>query len=80
MPTAASRECSVTQSLTAGSDTLAPAVRSRGVRLVEEFFTGLWQKVQLGFWTGEDNRAAADKVARALRLSSGRYRPRRATC
>src|SRR6266496_84922 len=34
----------------------------------EGFFEGLWQDVQLGMWTEEDNRAAADKIERALGL------------
>jgi SAM-dependent methyltransferase len=37
----------------------------------EGFFGGLWQEVQLRFWTDEDNRAAADKVERALELRPG---------
>jgi SAM-dependent methyltransferase len=36
----------------------------------ESFFTGSWETAQLGLWTEEDNRAAADKVERALQLSA----------
>jgi SAM-dependent methyltransferase len=36
----------------------------------QDFFGGLWQEAQLGLWTEDDNRAAADKIERALRLSS----------
>lgn len=35
------------------------------------FFGGLWQEVQLRWWTAEDNRAAADKIERALQLQPG---------
>jgi SAM-dependent methyltransferase len=36
----------------------------------QSFFGGLWEDAQLGLWSEEDNRAAADMVERALRLSS----------
>jgi SAM-dependent methyltransferase len=36
----------------------------------ESFFDGRWQDVQLSVWTDEDNVAAMDTVARALRLSA----------
>jgi SAM-dependent methyltransferase len=36
----------------------------------QEFFRGLWQQAQLGWWSQDDTRAAADKVERALGLSS----------
>jgi hypothetical protein len=35
------------------------------------FFGGLWQEAQLRQWTDEDNRAAADKIERAMKLHSG---------
>jgi SAM-dependent methyltransferase len=34
----------------------------------EGFFEGLWQDVQLGWWSEEENRAAVDKIERAMRL------------
>jgi SAM-dependent methyltransferase len=37
----------------------------------EGFFGGLWQEAQLRMWTDEDNRAAADKIERVLRLRPG---------
>jgi ubiquinone/menaquinone biosynthesis C-methylase UbiE len=36
----------------------------------QEFFSGLWQQAQLGWWSEDETRAAADKVERALGLSS----------
>jgi len=36
----------------------------------QEFFRGLWQQAQLGWWSEDENRAAADKIERALGLSS----------
>lgn len=32
------------------------------------FFEGSWQDVQLGWWTEEENRAATDKIERAMEL------------
>jgi len=37
----------------------------------EGFFGGLWQEAQLRMWTDEANRAAADKIERALQLRPG---------
>jgi SAM-dependent methyltransferase len=36
----------------------------------QTFFTGLWEQAQLAMWSAEDNRAAADKVERALDLAA----------
>lgn len=36
----------------------------------QDFFRGLWQQAQLGWWSEDENRAAVDKVERALGLSS----------
>jgi SAM-dependent methyltransferase len=37
----------------------------------EEFFDRAWQDVQLGSWTDDDNRVAADRIERALHLGPG---------
>lgn len=37
----------------------------------EGFFDQAWQDVQLASWTDEDNRSAAERIERALRLSPG---------
>jgi SAM-dependent methyltransferase len=37
----------------------------------ESFFSGLWERAQLGMWTDDDNRAAADKIEQALQLPPG---------
>ena len=36
----------------------------------QDFFRGLWQEAQLGWWSEDETRAAVDKVERALGLSS----------
>ena len=37
----------------------------------EDFFSGLWQEVQLGVSTEQDNGAAADKIVQAIQLQPG---------
>ena len=37
----------------------------------EAFFQGLWQGVQVGSWSDDDNRESADRVERAVDLAQG---------